>query len=796
MIRSFCGQVTRAQLDLCDEIGLLVYQENPAAWRMEPSPKLAERFTRAIQAMVKRDRNHPCVVMWGMLNETSKGPVFDQAVASLPVLRALDDTRVVMLNSGNWHTQAGSTPAGLELWQPADRDLPSVARNGTRQPIRAGGESWLAGQMSFHPGPEGQYAAVRWTAPADETVDLSAVFAAVHELATTDVHVLHNGKALFDGAINARIKQTQMRFQQSVSVRKGDTIDSACGYGNKDYGADATALAVVIRSPGGKVYDSAADYSPTNNPNGPWSYGQLDPGPTPSSHTFKPFTRNLRTQPQGSLSNPGTQTWQDVLNDLHPYQPLPHNATVIRTLRTIDGGQPDKPALITEYGIGSAVDLARVTRHFEQWGNTTCEDAVIYRKMLDQFIADWQRWNLSEAFADPEDYFRQCVAWMAPLRKLGTNAVRANPNVIGQNITGLVDPCITGEGLIANQFRELKPGVIDAMFDAFSPLRWCLFVEPVQVYRGRKAKLEAILANEDKLAPGDYPVRLQVVGPRNRLVFNQTIVAKIPDPKGKPEPRFALPIFAEEVPIDGPSGRYRFMATFCKGAAAAGGEVEFYVADPAEMPKLETEIALWGDDAGLAKWLNAAGIKSCSFASGPQASREVILVGNRPASGGPEAFGELARHIARGSRAVFLCPEVLKKDKDATGWLPLANKPTLITMNTWLYHKDDWAKNHPIFDGLPAGGVLDHTFYREVISHRAWSGPIQPAEAVAGAIDTSLGYASGLTVAVYNLGTGQCILNTLRIRENLGTDPVAERLLRNMLRHAARDPAKPPAPPR
>ena len=58
--------------------------------------------------------------------------------------------------------------------------------------------------MSFHPGLSGEYAAVRWTAPADETVEFSVAFANVHELATTDVHVLHNGKVLFDGYINAQ----------------------------------------------------------------------------------------------------------------------------------------------------------------------------------------------------------------------------------------------------------------------------------------------------------------------------------------------------------------------------------------------------------------------------------------------------------------------------------------------------------------------------------------------------------------------------------------------------------------
>lgn len=88
---------------------------------------------------------------------------------------------------------------------------------------------------------------------------------------------------------------------------------------------------------------------------------------------------------------------------------------------------------------------------------------------------------------------------------------------------------------------------------------------------------------------------------------------------------------------------------------------------------------------------------------------------------------------------------------------------------------------------------MDHTFYREVTCNNAWSGQDAPAEVVAGAINASCGYSSGLTIGVWNLGAGQFTLSTLRIRENLGSDPVAERLMRNMLRHAARNAAKPAA---
>jgi len=103
------------------------------------------------------------------------------------------------------------------------------------------------------------------------------------------------------------------------------------------------------------------------------------------------------------------------------------------------------------------------------------------------------------------------------------------------------------------------------------------------------------------------------------------------------------------------------------------------------------------------------------------------------------------------------------------------------------------------FNGLAPRRLLDFCdelgflVYREIISKSAWMGQDVPAEVVAGMIDTSCGYNSGLSVAVYRLGEGRLTLNTLRIRENLGKDSVAERLLRNMLRHAASEAGQPVA---
>ena len=301
-----------------------------------------------------------------------------------------------------------------------------------------------------------------------------------------------------------------------------------------------------------------------------------------------------------------------------------------------------------------------------------------------------------------------------------------------------------------------------------------------------------MLANEDMLLPGDYPVRLQVVGPKAFRTFEKTITVTISPLESMPQPSFALPVFAEDVVIDGPSGRYRFLATFEKGGAAAGGEVEFYVADPGEMPAVETEVVLWGEDKELVKWLADHGIRVRPFSPDRSTSREVILASSSPAApGGAEAFRNLAHRIAQGSTVIFLSPVVFAKGEQPAAWVPLANKCTLEQLPSWLYHKDEWAKHHPIFDGLPAGGLMDYTFYREIIPDIAWVGQDSPTEVVAGAINTSIDYSAGLFVSVNTLGAGRFILNTLHIHENLGCNPVADRLLLNMLRYAARNVNKP-----
>ena len=74
-------------------------------------------------------------------------------------------------------------------------------------------------------------------------------------------------------------------------------------------------------------------------------------------------------------------------------------------------------------------------------------------------------------------------------------------------------------------------------------------------------------------------------------------------------------VFAKDVLISGPSGSYKFLVYFERGAAATGGEVAFQVFNSTDMPPVTREIVLWGQDESLAAWLTQQNIRTRPYLS-------------------------------------------------------------------------------------------------------------------------------------------------------------------------------------
>ena len=781
-IRFTNGLVTRKQLDLCDEVGMMAYVESTVAWLFGPSEHMQDRYETYIRGMIKKARNHPSVTIWGLLNEENLTLLFKMAVESLPWIRTLDESRMVLLSSGRFDDcEEAGLCEGPPRWRIDWRHVPFASYNNTAQNWAYAGSLWEPWQFAMHPGAAQEYSVVRWTAPSGGSYPVNATFKArSYNQNYTDVHILHNGAALFNSSVTTY--NTTANYNQSVSVQQGDVLDFVVGYGDWSFTGDTTALALTVGSD-----NLANDFSLSENPSGVWTYGYAPYGDlsgVSSSFKFYAVMPYQAIIASGSFSNPYTSTWDESLADRHRYYRIPNTASVVEALRTLSS--PKGNILLSEYGFASAIDYPRMVELYALNNASNKRYGPGYQFKLNLFMDDWNDWNMADAFAgDPDNYFYDCLAKAAKLRQLGVNALRSNPNMIGSLLTGSIDEMTTALGLIT-EFREDKPGMPEAILDSYAPLRFCLFAEPVNIYRGDNVHLEAVLANEDMLSAGAYPVRVKVLGPGDASVLNQVVNVSIADPAT--EPPLAQLVFSSDITANWPSGKYRFTADFVGGPDADGANAEFYVTDATEMPEVNTSVVLWGSDSGLYNWLSSQGISVSQFTTSiPVTERKVILVSSNPASpGGQTAFDDLTTRIENGSVVIFLSPAVFASGDNATAFVPLNNQGILLELaGGFIFPKDDWNKSHAIFDGLPSSGVMDYTFYREIIPDHVFSGQNLPLEAVAGGISTSSSiYQSGLTIAVHQRGEGYFILNTMLIRDNLGDNPAAERLLRNLLRYA------------
>ena len=389
MVRYISGLAYPDELNMCDELGLLVYEETLAAWLLEDSPKMKERYESCVREMILRDRNHPSVVIWGMLNETKDGPIFREAVSALPLVRLLDETRLVLLSSGRFDGHLGigsvSNPGSAE-WEP----------------------TW-----------------------GEEAAEAPIV---------------------------------EMKYPSGVGI-----------------------------------------------------------------------------------------------GDFHLYPKVPQTPEVNRRMRTL--GENSKPIFLSEYGIGSMMNVVHELRMYQQAGiREDAEDFVLMRSMAERFAADWSRFAMETTYPYPEMLLEMSQRSMAHHRLLGFNLIRSNPKICGFNLTGMLDHAMTGEGLW-RFWRDWKPGVFDAVCDGWAPVRWCLFAEPAHTYLGRPVTVEAVLANEETLHAGAYPVQFRVLGP-NGSAWQRDSAVSIP-PTDAP---LAVSVLKEEVVLRGPAGTYELVPSIERAA--------------------------------------------------------------------------------------------------------------------------------------------------------------------------------------------------------------------------------------
>jgi hypothetical protein len=452
-------------------------------------------------------------------------------------------------------------------------------------------------------------------------------------------------------------------------------------------------------------------------------------------------------------------------------------------------GAGAKPVFLSEYGVGSQFDavtaLAEASRHLSADNSgvkpaSEPPDVAYVRSMAEQFMADWERFGMDRLYCFPEDALLDSQLHQSRHRSATFDFIRANGNIAGYNLTGMLDHALTGEGAWT-YWRRWKPGAMEVTSDGWWPLRWCLDAAPAVSFPGGQLDIELSLADEDVLPSGQYEARLAVVGPEGWR-WQRSVELPIEHGRGP----LAVPVLNERITLDGGPGRYCCAASLGTAASPAAGRVDIEVIGRPEPLMPRRRAAAFGFAEPALGWFTAHGV---DLVPGPGASSDpdLLIVGHANQLADDD-WRDVAAAVDRGATAVVLTPWELIAPGEKSATLPFAPSISCTPFHDWLYHKECFVRDTRLASGLQAPGLMSWRRYDQALPRHLLHGDAEDVAAFAVAVGFPCpgGYASGLVAASFRHGTGRVVVSTFDLLAHLGVQAVADQLTVNLLRYATR----------
>jgi hypothetical protein len=476
--------------------------------------------------------------------------------------------------------------------------------------------------------------------------------------------------------------------------------------------------------------------------------------------------------------------------DAHIYQPYPTSWGFVLAFENL--ARKTKPFFLSEAGDGSTYNPFDEKREMERVGAPSTAYAWGWiTPAVTGFQGTWKTFGLADVYPSAEGLLIDSALSQSRQRARTFSIVRSNPKVNGFNLTSIIDCWGTGEGFM-DSFREFKPGELSALRDGWAPLRWCLLVNPTNVYAGAPLRVRVALANEDLLPGGDYPAVLKISGAQG-IVWTSQVTAHVDSGADAP---LAYTVFNQtiDLPAGLPEGTYTLSGELSGRANAAASELAFTVTQPPSTGTFGT-VTVLGLDSKARDFLVRRGARVHLYAENERIDREVILVGDS-FKGKAAAWQALYARCAQGAHIVFLAPAAFLVDPDAgegaIKWLPLEKKGLLDNERDALYHKDIVARGGSAFAGLQTR-LMTPEYYEGVLAQAPYFRDLSLPDRVeavgircvaGGAIASD--YKDGVVLGTYRFHAGHFTINGLNILGNLG-NPAADRLLLNLVAEAKSD---------
>jgi len=533
-----------------------------------------------------------------------------------------------------------------------------------------------------------------------------------------------------------------------------------------------------------------------------------------------------------SASNPGSGTWNVYLGgedpvrpvstgsipdevggygffpgtgDAHIYNRYPTSWRFVTDFANL--GRNTKPFFLSEGGIGSLYNSIREEHDMNQAKAPQSAYAWNWiRTDVAGLKKTWSKYGLGEVYPEIENMLIDSELSASRQRELIFSIVRSNPKVNGYSLTSMDDAWGAGEGVMST-FREFKAGHLPVLKAGWAPVRWCLFVNPMNAYADRPLHIKVALANEDRLPPGEYPVTLTIVGAGGTVWRRDTTL----NLQGGFNAPLAYGLVDEDVSIPELSqGEYSLKAMLGKVRDVASDTVSFTVTDRMRFPDRLGDITVDGLGETAQNLLLSRGARLHNLSEGGDVDREVILLGATFCDDA-ERWRALYSRIARGAHAVFLSPSIFAPtansgpktwqhdEPNPVRWLALGGstgllggRKGLVNSREALYHKEVIAKNGPAFDGLRPR-LMTPEYYGDLLEDAAYFDAVPaPDETDAVAINcgfyfsSEAQYSDGVVMGTYKHHAGHFTICGFNILGHLGT-PAADRLLINLVKAAASD---------
>ena len=548
-------------------------------------------------------------------------------------------------------------------------------------------------------------------------------------------------------------------FRNNIIPETSKVFDFAVLYLQQIRKVDNTRL--ILLSSG--RWDARLDIGSYSNPGKcVWEYGWGDESPEKAmSHTVKEYD---------------VSPYVEGMGDNHLYPKVPFDNKTVEFIRNI--GSEDRPVFISEFGVGCQYDLQDAYLDLLK-NNIPDHPSLPYYKVqidcLNEFV---DKYDMDDIYPTARDFLMESIKSEAEARRESISLLRSNPGICGYSMTSFG---ISNEGVY---YRKgcIMPGVVDALRDSFAPVRWAIFTDHTEIYTDTQAVFEIVLCSMDIMDPGDYTASVSV-SCNHGVIWRDKISFKYPG--GNRFSPLAVPVAKIKIPAL-QTGEYKLNVNLDNSIQPICGDKIFRVYEHPRITSRKLYCIGMPD-----KFIREIAHMGAEITDSAEKS-DIVLIGSDSENNGNLLSGGF-ESAAAGANVIFLDDSLFDvsntTDQAFMGKAVYETGKTLIGSRiyyrNWLYHLDSYIADTDISDGISSTGLVDMNIYRKVYPDHYFVDTEKPTTTYCAAFGSGL-FAKdnciyGLVLGKFTYGKGSITVNTFKLINNIGEDPIVDILFRNIL---------------